>query len=247
MSRFWKKISGPFKEFGWLAGTLYAADRALRSISPRLGMYVYELMVQPITDKPLLSANLAKNLTFEEIGSGHPDVALMPAREDIKALRFAQAARCLGVYRKRVLIGYIWFNFGTYEEDEVRCTYILQESAVSVFDYDLYLFPEYRMGIGFMGIWHGANQYLRARGVDYTFSRLTRFNLASRRSHAHLGWKRAGQAVFLQLGPIEAMVADVAPFVALTWTASQRVKLKLSPDVLRGKTVVEQIRVELPR
>jgi len=225
-----RRVVGPFKEFGLFAGALYVADRLLRSLSPALGLYVYELMVQPITGKALLPPNLTKNLQFAEIGRGHPDILLMPAREDIKAQRFEQGARCLGVYRKGGLIGYIWFSFDRYEEDEVRCTYELADAARSVFDFDLYVLPEHRMGIGFMAIWHGANAYLRERGVQYTFSRLTRFNLASRRSHAHLGWRLAGRALFLKAWAFEAMLATVSPYVALTW--SRRVRLRLAPDVL---------------
>jgi hypothetical protein len=228
----WRRVVGPFKEFGLGAGTLYMADRVMRSLSPRLGLFVYELMVQPITGKAMLPANLAKNLTFVEISRGHPDIALMPARAEIKESRFEQGAVCLGVYRKDKLIGYVWFSFGAYEEDEVRCTYDLVAAERSVFDFDLYVMPEHRMGIGFMAIWHGANQYLRARGVDYTFSRLTRFNLASRRSHAHLGWRRVGSAIFLQAWRVEAMLASVSPYVALSWSPSQRIYLRLAPDVL---------------
>ena len=84
----------------------------------------------------------------------------------------------------------------------------------------------------FVAIWHGANAYLHERGVRYTFSRLTRFNLASRRSHAHLGWRRAAQAVFLQAGRVEVMLANAAPYVACTWKSSQRTRLRLAPDVL---------------
>jgi hypothetical protein len=228
----WHRVVGPFREFGFFAGALYALDRVLRSLSPRVGLFVYELMAQPITDRPLLPANFARNLRFSEIARGDPDIALMPAREDIKALRFEQGASCLGAYRKDKLIGYIWFCFNRYDEDEVRCTYELAVPDRSVFDFDLYVLPEHRMGIAFMAIWHGANEYLRGRGVQYTFSRLTRFNLASRRSHAHLGWRCAGRALFLQAWRFELMLATVFPFVALTWKPNQRVRMRLAPDVL---------------
>lgn len=228
----WKKIVGPFKEFGFVAGALYATDRILRSLSPSLGLFVYELMVQPISSKSLLPSKLTENMSFKEICRGHPDIARMPAREDIKASRFDQGARCLGVYRKGQLIGYIWFCFTSYEEDEVRCTYILAEPERSVFDFDLYVLPEHRMGIGFMAIWHGANQYLHERGIEYTFSRLTRTNLASRRSHSHLGWKCVARAVFLRAWRFEFMVATIAPYVAMTWSARQRVRMRLSPEVI---------------
>ena len=69
------------------------------------------------------------------------------------------------------------------------------------------------MGIGFVAVWHGANQYLQARGIRYTFSRLTRFNVASRRAHAHLGWKCVGRALFLKAWRVELMLATIAPYV----------------------------------
>ena len=236
-NKMWRRVISPFQEFGIAAGGLYALDRVLRSMSPRLGLFVYELMVQPITGKPMLSANLAKNLKFVEIGRDHADIELMPARPDIKVSRFDQGAVCLGAYRKDKLIGYIWFGFRSYEEDEVRCTYELAHPEHSVFDFDLYVMPEHRMGIGFMAIWHGANAYLHERGIQYTFSRLTRFNLASRRSHAHLGWKCAARAVFLHAWHIELMLATVLPYIALTWTPSQRTRLRLATDVLGPPTV----------
>jgi hypothetical protein len=204
----------------------------LRRISPPLGLYVYELMVQPVTAKPMLPPNLVKNLVFVEIGPDHPDLALMPARPDIKASRFEQGASCLGAYRKGQLIGYIWFCRGRYEEDEVRCTFDLVDAERSVFDFDLYVMPEHRMGIGFMAIWHGANAYLHERGIRYTFSRLTRFNLASRRSHAHLGWKRVASAVFVKAWVVEIILASSFPYVGINASAARRIHLPLSPRVL---------------
>ena len=228
----WARTLSPFREFGFVAGGLYATDRVMRRISPRLGLFVYELMVQPITVKPLLPANLARNLTFAEIGRGHADLDLMPARADIKAARFDQGAVCLGAYRKDKLIGYVWFCFRRYEEDEVRCTYELSEPEHSVFDFDLYVMPEHRMGIGFMAIWHGANAYLHERGVRYTFSRMTRFNLPSRRAHARLGAKCAARVVFVQAWRLELMLASAFPYAALTWGTSRRPRVRLGPDVL---------------
>lgn len=228
-----RRVLGPFKEFGLWVGALYVVDRLLRSVSPQLGLYVYELMVQPITGKAMLPANLAKNLQFVEIGPGHPDLALMPARDDIKQARFEQGAQCLGVYRKGQLLGYIWFSTDRYLEDEVRFTYELAVPAQSVFDFDLYVLPEHRLGIAFMAIWHGANLYLHRKGVRYTFSRLTRFNLASRRSHARLGWGRVCRTAVLKLGRIELQIVDMRPFVRLVWRAEQRTTLRLWPTVLQ--------------
>ena len=225
-------LAGPFREFGWAAGTAYVINRMLQSLSSSLGLHVYEFMVQPIDGKPLLPPNLSRNLSFREILQGDPAIAAMPAREDIKASRFKQGARCLGAYRKGQLIAYLWYATGRYQEDEVRCDYVLVDSAASVFDFDLFVLPAYRLGIGFLGMWHGANEMLAPQGVRYTFSRLTRFNVASRRAHAHLGWKRVGVGVFLRLWGAEIMASSVSPYIGATFGQRQRLTLRLKPDAL---------------
>lgn len=223
------KLAGAIKEFGLAAGLLYVIDRALRRLSPRLGLYVYELMAQPIPEKPVLSAKLASKLTFVEIGRGHPSLALMPPPAAVIQSRFDQKAVCLCTYRGEVLLGYIWLCFDRYLEDEVRCDYLIAEVPGSVFDFDLYILPEHRMGLAFTAVWHGANEYLRARGVRRSFSRLTRFNTASRRSHAHLKWRRVGRVLVFAAWHLEIMLADIAPYVALTIGPRQRVSLQLRP------------------
>jgi hypothetical protein len=229
-----RKITGPFREFGAAAGLLYAIDRVLSKLSPRLHLYVYELMVQPITDKPLIPRRFNKQLEIREIKLGDPEIALMPVRPEVMRARLTQNATCLGAFEKGVLIGYMWFCHKTYDEDEVRCTYVLGSEHESVFDFDFYLFPEHRMGLGFVGLWNGANAFLNRRGIRYTFSRLTRFNVASRRAHQHLGWKLVGRALFLQAWRIEVMVATLFPYAHISIKKTGRVHLTLRPDVLHA-------------
>jgi hypothetical protein len=228
-----ERLISPLKEFGWLAGLAYLVDRALNSISTRFRLHVCEIMVQPVTDKPLLTPALAKQLELRELKRGDPEVALMPVGPEIKEFRFAQNAICLGVFKREVFIGYVWFCFGRYDEDLVRCTFELSPPAQSVFDFDLFLFPEHRMGLGFAGTWHSANAYLRSRGIEYSFSRVNRFNLPSRRAHKHLGSKPVGRALFLQLGTVELMAGTIYPFVHLSLVPANRVCLRIGPDALR--------------
>jgi hypothetical protein len=227
-----KKLTSPFREFGCFAGLLYAVGRVLERLSPNLRLYFYELLVQPISEKPLLAPRLANTFEIREIRRGDPEVAVMPARPGIKESRFEQNAICLGAFRKGEFIGHIWLCFRSYEEDEVRCTFVLPEAEQAVFDFDLYLFSEHRMGLGFIGIWNGVNEFLRRRGIKFSFSRLTRFNLASRRAHKHLGTKRVGRAFFLKAWSVELMVATVSPYLHLSLAESKRVRIKLRPDVV---------------
>ena len=227
-----RKLTSPFREFGLLAGLLYGIDRTFCALIPGLRLYLYHLMVQPIAKKPLLSPRLARNLTVRRIERSDAEIELMPARAEIKESRFEQNATCLGVFRKGDLVGYIWFCFGSYEEDEVRCTYVLPPGNDSVFDFDLYVFPQYRIGVGFSAVWDAANEYLRERGIKSSFSRLSRFNLASKRAHDRLGWKLVGRAIFLKAGGLELMIATIFPYIHLSVRELNRVQLRLPHHAL---------------
>src|SRR5207237_7322718 len=228
-----RKIIGPFREFGPAAGLLYVIDRVLSSLSPALHLYVYDLMGQLIVDKPLLSRGFKKPLEIREIKAGDPEIALMPVRAEAMRARLAQRATCLGAFRKGAFIGYMWFCNPTYEEDEVRCTYVLGSADESVFDFDFYIFPEHRMGLGFVSLWNGANEFLNRQNIRYTFSRLTRFNVASRRAHQHLGWKVVGRTIFLKAWHFQIMLATLFPFVHISITKTGRVHLTLQPNALK--------------
>jgi hypothetical protein len=224
----WEKISGPFRDFGLAAGALYAIDRVISGVSPKLRLHVYDLVVQPIARKPLVPDRVARQLEIRVIEPGDPELALMPVRPEVMQARLAQKAVCLGAFKKGALVGYMWFCSGRYEEDEVRCTYVLGHPGESVFDFDFYLFPEHRMGFAFAILWNGANEFLGRRGIRHTFSRMTRFNLQSRRAHQRLGLKIVGRALFLQAWALEVMVATLFPFLHVSMSKAGRVRLTLA-------------------
>jgi hypothetical protein len=236
----WSRLAGPFREFGLAAGLLYSIDRMLCSISPRMHLYVYELTVQPIRSDPLLPGRPNKQVEIREIKAGDAEIAAMPVRPEIMRARLAQHAICLGAFRKGALIGYMWFCFDAYDEDEVRCRYVLGRPNESVFDYDFYIFPEHRMGLGFVALWAGANEFLHRLGIRYTFSRLTRFNVASRRAHRHLGGKLIGRVLFLQAWRLEIMLATLFPYVHAAIATKRRVRLTLNPDVFEREQMVRE-------
>mgnify|MGYP000152550224 CR=1 FL=1 len=223
-----KKLNAIFKEIGIVVGFLYLADRCLTKISPNLRILCHAFMVQPIPNKPLLPNNLTRSFECHEIKRGDPNLTLMHPPPEIIESRFNQKATCLGVFKNNTFIGYIWFSFSEYIEDESRCKYILNPENSSVFDFDFYIFPEHRLGLAFMVIWNEANRFLSDRGIHQTFSRLTQSNIASKKAHAHLGWKRAGQAIYLKAWHLEIMLATIRPFVGFSLRESGRINIDLN-------------------
>ncbi|MDX1656161.1 MAG: hypothetical protein R3310_13195, partial [Candidatus Competibacteraceae bacterium] len=177
-------------------------------------------MVQPINSQPLVRPSLTRNIQIREIKPGDPELAMMPPPSEVIESRFRQNAFCLGAFRKGEMIGYIWLGQKAYQEDEARCIYLVTPREEAVFDFDLYIFPKHRLGIAFVAIWDGTNRFLSDRGIRYTYSRLTRFNLVSRRSHQHLGGRRIGRAVFLKVWGVQLTAATVFPYLHLAPPAS---------------------------
>jgi len=228
-----QRLAGPFKSFGLFPGCLYAINRVLGQLSPRFSLLYHDWMVQPIPEKPLLPGRLGQSYETREIPEGDVLIDRMPLRPEVRVSRFAQDAICLGTFRKGELIGYIWLSFDTYEEDEARCTFVLEPESESVFDFDLYVLEKYRMGMGFAAVWDGAARYLRERGIKHSYSRLDHFNQKSAAAHDHLGWKLVGRAIILRLWSVELIIASIRPHVSLLLTSTQRARIRLFPDVLQ--------------
>lgn len=197
-----------------------------------MGLFCYELMVQPINDKNLLPERMKKQFEFREIKQDDPCLSVMPRPPEIIEFRFKQDAICLGLFKNDKLIGYIWFCFGKYVEDEVRCIYILKPEKASVFDFDLYIFPEHRLGLGFSVIWDEANKFLRTQGIHQTFSRLTLSNIASKRAHNHFGWKLCCRALCLKAWDTQIMLTSVSPYIGFSRRKTDYFTIKLNADVL---------------
>ena len=223
-----KRLISPIREFGVLAGCLYLLDRVFRRLSGNFRVFVYEIMVQPVATVPLLPARLAKAFSYRRIYENDSELRAMPIPFDVIKYRYNQGAMCLGIFKNKDLIGYIWFCRGLYQEDEVRCSFYMASSRSAVFDFDLYIYPKHRFGVAFAALWEGANKFLSDQGIEYTFSRVTRFNLSSLRSHRRLGSRSIGKAIFLRIFVWEILFSSVFPYFSLSVSRAQRIKIHLN-------------------
>lgn len=225
-----ERLTKPFKQFGALNGLMYVIHRGLGAVSDHLGFYVYDFMMQPISEKKLMPERMGKGIEVRAIDQGDPAMDKMPRGNEVNSTRFERGACCLGAFKNSDLLAYMWLSPHQYAEDEVRCDYHLHPRDASVFDFDLYVFPEHRLGLAFIALWDGVNRYLYARGVRHTFSRVTRFNTASRSAHNRLGWRSVGSAMTLKVWGLELMFANIAPYASLSLPGSARPHLDLQAN-----------------
>lgn len=202
----------PWREFGAAAGTVYLLDRVLHRMSPACSAQLHELVEQPVQGVALLTPAHAQHLRYVVLHRDSPELAAMPRPAAIVAARFDQGAVALAVYLREKYVGYVWLAFGHYDEDQLRCRFALAQPQRTAFDFDVYVFPAFRLGRAFAAVWHAANSYLSERGVQRTCSRIASANPGSRRAHAQLGARRLARALFLSAGRWQLTVSSALPW-----------------------------------
>lgn len=230
MPKAWYAIRDSFRQLGGWNASLYLADRLLRAASGnRVRLIRYLLVAQPVPALPMDSVRPSSTSPVHEVGSGHPMVERFPRPSEVIAWRFASGAVCYVAEVRGRFAGFLWLAFGGYDEDEVRCRYEFVDPASSVWDYDVYVEPEFRLGRTFVRLWDTANRRLAAEGVRWSFSRISAFNASSLAAHRRMGIRTLFSATFVCLGPLQLMLAGAAPFVHLGWSRRSRPVLRLHP------------------
>lgn len=211
-----KKALNIASEVGWANMGLLAINRLLADSRLPVQFIRYYLVAQPVAPKPFLPPGRGEDITVRMIQEGDPDLGALPLTTEVLRYRYAQDGVCLGMFKGGTVIGCLWFCFGSYVEDEVRCQYVLRPAIRCVWDYGVYIAPDARGGIAFLRLWDEANRYLRTRGIDWSLSRISAFNARSFGSHARLGARCVGSLLFLKAGSLQASFLPRPPFIRLS-------------------------------
>ncbi len=222
------RIADTLRSLGTLNGLLYLASRALEGASGgRARIVKYLLVAQPVAVGAALRPDA--NTRIRDCAAGDPLEADFPRPPRVIAARHAAGAQCLVATVKERFAGFLWLQRNRYEEDEVRCSYVLADPASCVWDFDVYVEPAFRNGRTMARLWQAANERLLAEGVRWSCSRISTFNAASLAAHRRLGAQPIGNALFVVIGPLQLALLSGAPFVHLSLTPSQRPRLALRP------------------
>ena len=215
LNTLWHRLRFLVRELGAPAAALYGLDRLVRRLHAPSGLVFYRFFAQPLLAQARLPPGRGRHFAFRLLQSADPASLALGRPGAVIAQRFAQGAQCLLATRDGALVGCIWFVRGRYYEDEVRVDYVLPEGGHCVWDFDVFVAPSERLGFLFARQWDAFDALLRPEGVRYSVSRINAFNQRSVASHRSLGAADCGWALFVRLGPAQAMVSGVWPYVAL--------------------------------
>lgn len=223
------KLRRNVRDLGAASTVLYLLDRLLSAASGgRAHVYRYLLVAQPIA-AGVAPLRPDARTRVEPAGPEHALASAFPRPAAVIRQRHADGAQCLVASHDEAFAGYLWWQRGHYDEDEVRCRFVLGEPDTSVWDFDVYVEPRFRLGRTMARLWDDAARRWHADGVRWSFSRISAFNAASIASHARMGLKPVGHAVFVVVGPWQLGLFSRPPHVHLALSASARPRVTLRP------------------
>jgi hypothetical protein len=218
---------GTARALGPFSTLLYALDRGLARLGPAASLRRYYLVAQPVPPGPQLPAHRGASITVREVGPGDPALHVFPRPAEEIRRRFAAGAIGLVAFRAGRPIGWIWLLQGAYTEPVDRCRIEPRPPETTAWDFDLEVVPEERQGLAFARLWEAAWERLRARGVQWTFSRVSAYNPASLAAHRRLGARPLHGLLFLALGRVQLMTATTPPYLHLSLRADRIPQLRL--------------------
>jgi hypothetical protein len=173
----------------------YALARATAAL-PGVDYRRYRVIAVPrAAMPPMPRGHTARILSEAEIRHVGGELELSDATIDF---RLRQGMCCLGAFRGERLLGVNWLTERPFDEDEVTVRFVPPPGAA--WDTGLYIRPEDRGGRGFAALWAGTAEWLAARGLDWSMSRITDYNIGSWRAHARMGGRIIETLTALRIG-----------------------------------------------
>lgn len=226
----WRSLSNSWRalqrEMGTAWACVYMLHRALQASSGGHARIVpYALFAQPVGSPALAAVRDDAATQVVPTTPQAPWLDQFPRPHSVIAARFANAHECFSVLVKGEFAGYAWIAQGRYEEDEVRCEYVIADPTSGVWDFDVFVAPRFRLGRTMARLWKAVDAALSARRVSWSFSRISRFNSVSISSHQRLGAVCVGHAVFIAFGALQFAFLTQAPFMQVSLKGRPRVRL----------------------
>jgi hypothetical protein len=214
---------------GPLVGPAYLIKRLVEvATRGRMRLHLYHLVAQRVARAPTLPSRRGRSIDVREIGPA--EAMRLPVERPPHVLqnRFEHGARCLMASTGGRFLGFLWFQLGAYEEDEVRCLFVPAPRGETAWDFDVYVDPSARLGPAFARLWDEANALFSSLGIAWSISRISAFNTGSLAAHRRFGLERVGSAMFLCAGNVQLMVATARPYVHLAFARHTRPVLRVS-------------------
>jgi|JRYI01.1.fsa_nt_gb hypothetical protein len=163
------------------------------------------VLCQPLSVIPRLPPHRGLSFTVRELQ--RTEVAILGHIRPIREIeeRFDEASRCFVVESRGALAGFLWLHPGAYSDPEVVVLFT-PSGTQSVWDFDVYVAPEFRGGLAFYRLWSEVARALQEESVTHSFSMVWTNNDESISSHTRLGAYPIGSIFQLRFGATRVLL-----------------------------------------
>ncbi|WP_260293762.1 N-acetyltransferase [Sedimenticola hydrogenitrophicus] len=196
-----RKLRNLFREYPFTLAVEYLLRRGLSVIG--VGYHHYLLTAQPVPDTPWLNRKRASSYRIDKIMEDDYNSDWFPRPAHIIKSRYRQGAECWVAFKGDRAVGCQWLIKGPYIEDEVRCIFKPGPEENTVWDFDIYIVPEFRFSRLFLQLWDTSNAWMRSQGISWSASRVDALNLDSVKSHSSMGAYIVDHAWFVSIGAMQ--------------------------------------------
>ncbi len=209
-----KSLKSAISSLGFSNGALYLLGRAMQAVSGGHCFLIrYYLVAQPIPNPFVPVCRPSENDRVVEIDRHNPIVQAFPRPSAVIQARFEKGLVCLAATSKQTFSGFLWFARRAYDEDEVHCRFVLANPDTMVWDFDVYVEQQFRLGRTFARLWDAANERFSSSGIRWSVSRISAFNQQSLQSHERLGIRRLSSLTFVCLGGLQIGFMSCSPYL----------------------------------
>ena len=223
------KLLDTFAELGLFTGLLYLSDQAWERVFRRRLIYAYAIVRQPVVPARLRQSSGYEVRVFESVDSARSVLEQFETPAQIVQERFQEGYQCLTLQKENALQGYGWLALDEYMEDEVRCRFVPIPAGLTGWDFDVFVLPEFRGTMTFVRLWDAINAHYASIGRQWSMSRISRFNVASMRSHRSMGAEVVASTVFVVIGRLQLMFSSTRPRLHLSASLNSYPTLEVPP------------------
>lgn len=227
-------LKSAVSSLGFANGVLYLLGRFMQVLSSgRCSLIRYYLVAQPIPNPfvPVCRESIRDRVI--EVFAKDSLVQEFPRPHRVIRERYAKGYSCLVATSQDAFAGFLWIAHHGYDEDEVRCQFVLADPKSTAWDFDVYVEPRFRLGRTFARLWDAANERFASEGILWSISRISAFNQQSLQSHGRLGIHHLHTLTFFCLGNLQLGIMSCAPYLSLSWSELWRPTVRIHPPVAR--------------
>lgn len=199
---------------GKVNAILYIFSRLLCRVSQGISLNRYYIFAFPAKEKGGENFRFCAPYTFRLITNSVELEQDRLSQYEIRN-RLDAGDKCFACFKNNILVAYLWINRSGYKEINDKSFFELDDDGL-VWDYDIFVLPEFRSGFAFGCIWNEYIKYLKKQDVKYSLSRVSVFNYQSIRSHKSLGAEVLFSVAYLRVYRCQISLSTVFPYVYIS-------------------------------